>query len=50
MLSIDAKARIVDFRWGKKDSLEMKQFFQRLSVTLQRGNAAILVDRDVEPI
>ena len=37
-------------RWGKKDSLEIKQFFQRLSVTLQRGNAAILVDRDVEPV
>ena len=37
-------------RWGKKDSLEIKQFFQRLSVTLQRGNAALLVDRDIEPI
>ena len=37
-------------RWGKKDSLEIKHFFQRLSVTLQRGNAALLVERDVEPV
>ena len=37
-------------RWGKLDSLEIKHFFQRLSVTLQRGNAALLVDRDVEPV
>ena len=37
-------------RWGKKDSLEIKLFFQRLSVTLQRGNAALLVERDIEPV
>ena len=36
-------------RWGKDPSLEIKYFFQRLSVALQRGNAALLIDRDVEP-
>ena len=36
-------------RWGKEDSIEIKHFFQRLSVALQRGNAALLIDRDVEP-
>ena len=35
-------------RWGKKDSLEIKYFFQRLSVALQRGNATLLTDRDRE--
>ena len=34
-------------RWGKRDSLEIKQFFQRLSIALQRGNAALLINRDV---
>ena len=34
-------------RWGKSDALEIKHFFQRLSVALQRGNAALLVDRDI---
>ena len=34
-------------RWGKNDALEIKYFFQRLSVALQRGNAALLVDRDI---
>jgi len=36
-------------RWGKNDSIEIKQFFQRLSITLQRGNAALLVNRDADP-
>ena len=36
-------------RWGKNDAIGIKQFFQRLAITLQRGNAALLVDRDVEP-
>ena len=34
-------------RWGKNDALEIKYFFQRLSIALQRGNAALLVDRDL---
>ena len=33
-------------RWGKTSSIEIKQFFQRLSVALQRGNASLLIDRD----
>ena len=37
-------------RWGKLPSLEIKYFFQRLSVALQRGNATLLLDRDIEPI
>ena len=37
-------------RWGKKDSLEIKFFFQRLSVALQRGNAALILDRDNEHV
>ena len=37
-------------RWGKIDSIEIKHFFQRLSVALQRGNAALLINRDVEPM
>ena len=36
-------------RWGKNDSIEIKQFFQRLSITLQRGNAALLVNHDADP-
>ena len=36
-------------RWGKEGSIEIKHFFQRLSVALQRGNAALLIDRDIEP-
>ena len=36
-------------RWGKDPAIEIKHFFQRLSVALQRGNAALLVDRDIEP-
>ena len=33
-------------RRGKDDAVEIKHFFQRLSVALQRGNAALLLDRD----
>ena len=33
-------------RWGKNNSEEIKFFFQRLSVALQRGNAALLIERD----
>ena len=36
-------------RWGKDSALEIKYFFQRLPVALQRGNAALLIDRDEEP-
>ena len=36
-------------RWGKNHALEIKYFFQRLSVALQRGNAALLSNRDPEP-
>ena len=36
-------------RWGKNDATEIKQFFLRLSITLQRGNAALLVNRDADP-
>ena len=36
-------------RWGKEGALEIKHFFQRLSVALQRGNAALLISRDLEP-
>lgn len=35
-------------RWARNDALEIKHFFQRLSVTLQRGNAALLVNRDAD--
>ena len=37
-------------RWGKNYAEEVKQFFQRLSVTLQRGNASLIVERDIEPL
>ena len=37
-------------RWGKTPAMEIKHFFQRLSVALQRGNAALLIARDFEPI
>ena len=42
-------ARIDARRWGKDEAIEIKQFFQRLSISLQRGNAALLIERDVEP-
>ena len=35
-------------RWARNDALEIKYFFQRLSVSLQRGNAALLVNRDAD--
>ena len=41
-------ARLDARRWGKNDALEIKQFFQRLSITLQRGNAALLINRDAD--
>ena len=37
-------ARLGDHRWGKINADEIKHFFQRLSVSLQRGNAALLFD------
>ena len=37
-------------RWGKDAALEIKFLFQKLSVSLQRGNAALLLDRDPEPL
>ena len=36
-------------RWGRDSAVEIKFLFQRLSVALQRGNAALLVERDPEP-
>ena len=36
-------------RWGKDGAIEIKHFFQRLSVALQRGNAALIINRDIEP-
>ena len=41
-------ARLGARRWAKNDSVAIKQFFQRLSVALQRGNAALLVNRDAD--
>ena len=41
-------ARVSSRRWGKSDSLGIKFFFQRLSITLQRGNAALLANRDYD--
>ena len=41
-------ARLDARRWGKNDSLEIKHFFQRLSIALQRGNAALLINRDAD--
>ena len=43
-------ARLSARRWGKDPAQEIKFLFQRLSVTLQRGNAALLIDRDPEPV
>ena len=40
-------ARQAARRWGKNDAMEIKNFFQKLSVSLQRSNAALIVDRDV---
>ena len=36
-------------RWGKTNTDEIKFLFQRLSVSLQRGNAALLIERDADP-
>ena len=33
-------------RRGQNDAIEIKHFFQRLSIALQRGNASLLLDRD----
>ena len=42
-------ARLCARRWGKINADEIKHFFQRLSVSLQRGNAALLIERDLPP-
>ena len=42
-------ARLCARRWGKINADEIKHFFQRLSVALQRGNAALLIERDLPP-
>ena len=42
-------ARLNARRWGRDSALEIKYLFQRLSISLQRGNAALIADRDVEP-
>ena len=34
-------------RWGKSSALQIKLFFQKLSIALQRGNSSLLIDRDV---
>ena len=36
-------------RWGRDSAQEIKFLFQRLSIVLQRGNAALLIERDLEP-
>ena len=36
-------------RWGKDSAMEIKNFFQHLSITLQRGNTALLLGRDPKP-
>ena len=35
-------------RWGLTNAVAIKQFFQRLSIELQRGNAALLIERDTD--
>ena len=42
-------ARLDARRWGKNDAIEIKHFFQRLSIALQRGNAALLINKDADP-
>ena len=37
-------------RWGLTNAIAIKQFFQRLSIELQRGNAALLFERDSESL
>ena len=41
-------ARLDARRWAKNDAIEIKHFFERLSVALQRGNAALLINRDAD--
>ena len=41
-------ARLGARRWAKNDAIEIKHFFERLSVALQRGNASLLINRDTE--
>ena len=41
-------ARLDARRWAKNDAIEIKHFFERLSVALQRGNASLLINRDTE--
>ena len=43
-------ARLDARRWGKNDAVEIKHFFQRLSVALQRGNASLVINHDIECI
>ena len=37
-------------RGGKTPAVEIKHFFQRLSIALLRGNATLLIARDFEPV
>ena len=41
-------ARVDARRWAKNDGIEIKKFFKRLSVALQRGNASPLISRDAD--
>ena len=41
-------ARLDARRWAKNDAIEIKHFFERLSVALQRGNAALIINRDAD--
>ena len=41
-------ARLDARRWAKIDAISIRQFFQRLSIALQRGNAALLINRDAD--
>ena len=41
-------ARLKARRWGSDTAQEIKFLFQRLSVALQRGNAALIIDRNRE--
>ena len=41
-------ARLDARRWEKNDAIKLKQCFQRLSIVLQRGNAALLINRDAD--
>ena len=41
-------ARLEARRWAKNIALEIKHFFHRLSVALQRVNAALLIHKDAD--